>query len=605
MNFRDMALCLGLLAVLCFVDNIIQCGSVCNDDAASVLLKAEEPFIPQQGNILGYIDIGNEMHYEMNVEINSLPSGESSEWLSIFHVTNMLPRKPPTWWSSPNNVAIPGVWIEDSSQTFIGVTYRGMWRLQIKPEIGKTYHIQFDVVNNETIISMDGVVHEVIIHEFNQRVEGTGNLFQQPCQAGDPWHTPANVTISNLIITNTACINNVTFPTMETGFMDQYLVKNVSLSWREARNYCRSIGAELASIHSQEQLHSAQSECNKTNEYYNYITPNNCWIGLNNIDNNDLNESEYMSGDISCENRYYPLCNKPCNEKYVAGDGWDYRGCQLKTVTGRTCQKWTVLYPHGHNRIDEIYPNTGLGDHNFCRNPDQELTIWCYTTDPFKRWEYCQPLTCAVDFTQSIFYFTDTIIHPGKYNHIKCLQETVKSPIIVSTDFDFNLFIQYQQQLNVNITCNVCQQKCEQEYQDGYCNFRNVDGCWGCDYRINEYDAPMRNDIDILFSIQDSQIASRFLFRSWRTTSIATICTYKIRDNIAYIFEYSHGDTLYFQYDVLYCDYNSIPFGINILFNILIEGLGNQHNTEITLIADNNLAKINKTWNWSFNSLYE
>ena len=28
----------------------------------------------------------------------------------------------------------------------------------------------------------------------------------------------------------------------------------------------------------------------------------------------------------------------------------------------------------------------------FCRNPDGEPTIWCYTRDPNKRWEFCDPL---------------------------------------------------------------------------------------------------------------------------------------------------------------------------------------------------------------------
>ena len=28
---------------------------------------------------------------------------------------------------------------------------------------------------------------------------------------------------------------------------------------------------------------------------------------------------------------------------------------------------------------------------NKCRNPDHDDTIWCYTTDPDQRWEFCDP----------------------------------------------------------------------------------------------------------------------------------------------------------------------------------------------------------------------
>jgi len=81
-----------------------------------------------------------------------------------------------------------------------------------------------------------------------------------------------------------------------------------------------------------------------------------------------------------------------CDETYSGRGNEGYRGCQMQTRSGRTCQKWTDQSPHGHSRTPERYRNKGLGDHNYCRNPDGEPTIWCYTTDRRKRWEYCDAL---------------------------------------------------------------------------------------------------------------------------------------------------------------------------------------------------------------------
>jgi len=67
-----------------------------------------------------------------------------------------------------------------------------------------------------------------------------------------------------------------------------------------------------------------------------------------------------------------------------------YRGCKTTTKSGKKCQKWTSQSPHGHSNTPQKKPYTGLGDHNKCRNPDNEPGgIWCYTTDRNKRWEYC------------------------------------------------------------------------------------------------------------------------------------------------------------------------------------------------------------------------
>ena len=68
----------------------------------------------------------------------------------------------------------------------------------------------------------------------------------------------------------------------------------------------------------------------------------------------------------------------------------NYVGQVNKTKSETICQKWTDQYPHAHSITPEDYPGKGLGDHNYCRNPDNEPNgAWCYTTDINSRWEYC------------------------------------------------------------------------------------------------------------------------------------------------------------------------------------------------------------------------
>ena len=81
-----------------------------------------------------------------------------------------------------------------------------------------------------------------------------------------------------------------------------------------------------------------------------------------------------------------------------AGLQKEYRGETKETISGATCMKWTEQKPHRHSRTEENYPNSGLGDHNYCRNPDNEPEgAWCYTTNPLQRWDYCPVPSCTED----------------------------------------------------------------------------------------------------------------------------------------------------------------------------------------------------------------
>merc|ERR1719167_580773 len=66
--------------------------------------------------------------------------------------------------------------------------------------------------------------------------------------------------------------------------------------------------------------------------------------------------------------------------------GESYTGTLSRTKSGRTCQRWDSQSPHTHS--------AKVFKHNYCRNPDNEPSVWCYTTDPKSRWEFCDVPMC-------------------------------------------------------------------------------------------------------------------------------------------------------------------------------------------------------------------
>jgi len=103
-----------------------------------------------------------------------------------------------------------------------------------------------------------------------------------------------------------------------------------------------------------------------------------------------------------CERRpSHPACRdcSGCDETLLKGEdgvyGRHYRGCQTKTITGKTCQPWKSedpINPPSDEIQEMIEANPEHFPENYCRNPDGEPTIWCYTSEKEQRWEFCAPL---------------------------------------------------------------------------------------------------------------------------------------------------------------------------------------------------------------------
>ena len=79
--------------------------------------------------------------------------------------------------------------------------------------------------------------------------------------------------------------------------------------------------------------------------------------------------------------------NLDCQTLSLPEPGSDYVGTVSTTRSGLRCQNWQDQRPHRHN-------SHSVGNHNHCRNLDFDSTdapkgIWCYTTDPDIRWEFC------------------------------------------------------------------------------------------------------------------------------------------------------------------------------------------------------------------------
>jgi len=94
-----------------------------------------------------------------------------------------------------------------------------------------------------------------------------------------------------------------------------------------------------------------------------------------------LLEASFVS--VQYDKECWPMADR-------SAKGNKYRGTQSTTEKGYTCKNWKET-----KYWSAKYRAKGVGDHNYCRNPNNYPRPWCYTTSG--SWDYCFVPTCGVD----------------------------------------------------------------------------------------------------------------------------------------------------------------------------------------------------------------
>lgn len=81
--------------------------------------------------------------------------------------------------------------------------------------------------------------------------------------------------------------------------------------------------------------------------------------------------------------------NKDCYHD----NGEDYRGQASTTEKGSQCVKWSASDFFQYSSYEYTQGEFGIGDHNYCRNPDGDAKPWCYA-DAEGTYEYCAIQQC-------------------------------------------------------------------------------------------------------------------------------------------------------------------------------------------------------------------
>merc|ERR1712242_323085 len=166
--------------------NIRSIGVSVSNEA---MLSMPGPIDVERDNIIGFVDILDEMHFEMDFTISAWPTWNG--WGGIFQC------------GSTSNDRYPLVMIEQESPSLgfytwfrdgAGYSTKGGYSGGDGLELNTAYHLEIDFTQSELIVSLDGVV-------VVQEAKSPHNLHSQvPCGVFSNNFNSAAATVSNLYI---------------------------------------------------------------------------------------------------------------------------------------------------------------------------------------------------------------------------------------------------------------------------------------------------------------------------------------------------------------------------------------------------------------------
>jgi len=150
-----------------------------------VVYSHPDPIQAVKGQVLTSIDIVEEMHIEMDIEVHSV----YGSYPNIFTCADT------------NDLKMPSISLHGSGYFAIrwGTADKSDWNANVPGRgqivAGETYHLELDMAPDSWTVTLDGVV------VYDESGLGEPLTFENvPCYVSNPWFGEADVTVSNLFI---------------------------------------------------------------------------------------------------------------------------------------------------------------------------------------------------------------------------------------------------------------------------------------------------------------------------------------------------------------------------------------------------------------------